>query len=224
MARPDGYPDRYAQVVRRGDRIGLYVSAVALAVAVPVTMLAVLGPGSQWRRLDLLAAALDAVALLIVLGNIMSSIDVRTVRVFPYFESEVGEIHTFLHGKALARHVKELDELAQSRGVRPLSEFGFHDDLDGEALVWHDPADGLATFDTLLDALRDGAEIDERPAVIADIEHIVHALNRALRRASASACCSGTATARPATSGRSAGGRRSERFPRDRRAFLVNFG
>ncbi len=102
------------------------------------------------------------------------------VSVLPYFRSQVGDIHTFSKGHHVARHLGELDELARSIEVAPLSTFGWNDDRRGEPLVWHDSAEGLRTVKGLMAALEkeDFARADHS-GIIEDLKRIAHALDRA---------------------------------------------
>lgn len=75
-------------------------------------------------------------------------------RIAPYFARELGPYGgptriAVRRGRALRREIAALDERARSLGVRPLSDFGFEDDLQGEAVRWHPAAEGLATVDAL---------------------------------------------------------------------------
>ncbi len=107
------------------------------------------------------------------------------VRVTPYFdskllESRIGGIDTYWSGHCLARHVLELDDLARTLGVTSLSEFGWNDDMCGEALVWHDSAAGLKTVNTLLAHLQgDEFSDSEQAGVIDDLKRIADAISRA---------------------------------------------
>jgi hypothetical protein len=106
------------------------------------------------------------------------------VRVTPYFDSKVlaskiGWIDTYCSGQHLARHVLELDELARALGVTPLSEFGWNDDMCGEALVWHDSAIGLKSVNAILAHLHGEEFLDgEQIGVIDDLKRIADALSR----------------------------------------------
>lgn len=96
------------------------------------------------------------------------------VRILPYFEREIGGIETFLTGTALARNCERLDALARELSCVPLSDFGFADDLSGEAVTWHDPAVALMT----VDALKARLSLDE-----AELARDLNTLGRALARA-----------------------------------------
>jgi hypothetical protein len=61
--------------------------------------------------------------------------------------------------------------------VRPLSDFGFEDDLCGETVRWHAAADGLAT----VEALR--ADVGERaPDLALDLDALASVLRLAAER------------------------------------------
>lgn len=174
--RNDGYPNRHQQVVRttRLRGIGCTVATFLLA--------AITGTATLYSRFPPLCTA-AAIAVFVVFGVISSlcaMVEVRTVRVLPYFQRTVGEIDTFLAGEAIARHLRHLDDLAERLGSTPLSRFGFHDDLMGEELRWYSAADGLRTVNALLDHLPAGSSsIDPVEPVLADLRKLRHALERA---------------------------------------------
>ncbi|MBX3435743.1 MAG: hypothetical protein KF847_20690 [Pirellulales bacterium] len=149
----DGYPPRYHDTVRRSWRFSLWLASLTLLVA----GLAVVATLYLNLPAVFAAAALAVCLLFGLFGNVMSLIDVRSVRLTPYFQRTVGEIETFLSGKALARNLRFLDDRAVQQGVEPLSSFGFADDLLGETPVWRQPAEGLRTCRALLEGLRQGA-------------------------------------------------------------------
>lgn len=174
--RHDGYPDRHWDVVRRATGCSLVAAAVALAIAVVSWFLAV-----EWDA-PVLPAAVAAAVFLIVAGCATATMIVvrREVAIHPYFESRVGEIDTFGQGRELARHLKDLDELARELGVVPLSAFGFADDLAGEALTWHDAATGRKTAEALLVVLSgDGLLAVGSDRLVQDPKRLAHALGRA---------------------------------------------
>jgi hypothetical protein len=77
-------------------------------------------------------------------------------RIVPYFESRIGakgECDAFWHGAALATAFLELENLAATANVVPLSSFGFNDDACGEVLNWHHPDEGLKTIESLVKRL-----------------------------------------------------------------------
>lgn len=133
------YPPRHHAAVRASRRVATVVVGVAGAVLA----------GLAWGVPHLppvFAATVAALCLLAALGSVLSWIDtVRHVAVVPYFERAVGGTATFGHGRGLARHLGRLDDAARAAGWLPLTAFGLADDLCGEDLVWHDPADLLAT-------------------------------------------------------------------------------
>ena len=100
-------------------------------------------------------------------------------RIVPYFAAELGAyggdtMVAFARGRGLYLELAALDALAQSRGVKPLSAFGFAYDHFGQQVHWHPAADGLATAEALRQA-------QNSRAVAQDIE----ALTRVLRIAAA---------------------------------------
>lgn len=130
----------------------------------------------------LLWATICGVAFLLLMGDVGGMLEtLKYVRIVPYFESSVGDIDTFCRGGSLARWMDELDALARSRGIHPLSEFGWNDDFAWERLIWHDPGKGLMTVNALLELLRAGGEIGgaDRAGVIDDLERIADALAKA---------------------------------------------
>lgn len=101
--------------------------------------------------------------------------------IVPYFQKPLGDIHTFAQGHAVARSCQALDGLAAGLGLTPLSAFGFNDDLAGETVNWHPPAQGLATISGLLAALRDHPEtIPRQDRLIKELTAIEHALQKAV--------------------------------------------
>ncbi|MFO0910949.1 MAG: hypothetical protein U0794_21845 [Isosphaeraceae bacterium] len=97
--------------------------------------------------------------------------------IVPYFPSKVGNIDTFGRGHRLARWFEPLEELAATLNVRPLSDFGFADDLAGEKVVWHDPADGLRTVEALRASVADrDTGIPHDPRLLEDLQHLSEAL------------------------------------------------
>lgn len=145
----DGYPDRHRAVIASAARASLRTIAVTGSLAALFAAAAV-----WWGGSVLIAAIAAAIFILATLGSVLGLWDcLRWVRIIPYFESTVGGIETFLAGEALARHLRQLDDVAADIGVTPLSEFGFNDDLCGETLVWHDAEDGLSALLPLLAAL-----------------------------------------------------------------------
>jgi hypothetical protein len=108
--------------------------------------------------------------------------DARMARIVPYFQHQVGDTHAFASGAALARNCRQLDELAVKLGVLPLSDFGFFDDLAGEAVVWHEAKDGLATASSLLHAIRSDPSLNDDSAVLPDLGALEAALLQAVSK------------------------------------------
>ena len=76
-------------------------------------------------------------------------------RIVPHFAAELGAyggdtMTAFVRGRGLYLEIIALDALAHSRGVKPLSTFGFAYDHFGQEVHWHPAADGLAAAEALL--------------------------------------------------------------------------
>ena len=91
-------------------------------------------------------------------------------------EGEDPGFDIFVNGRSLARHEDALERLALRLGVRPLIEFFSADENSMSLLIeegagnlellrrlpppqWYSPADGLATVQALLNALRDEPQL-----------------------------------------------------------------
>ena len=124
------------------------------------------------------------IALLIAGGCAWGSIKgFFAVRLFPYYEQPVGDVNTFLSGHALARNCLRLDRLAEARGLRTISAFGFNYALRGETIVWHEAAAGRLTITGLLAAVAATPDaVDDAVAVKAELEKVLHALEEAGRK------------------------------------------
>ena len=107
----------------------------------------------------------------------------RAVRIFPYYDQRLPGADTYLSGRFLARNCLRLDALAEARGLKSISGFGFNDALCGEPILWHDAGEGLATIAGLIEAVREtpGAT-DDDDAVLAELEKIRHAFHLAQRQ------------------------------------------
>jgi hypothetical protein len=107
----------------------------------------------------------------------------RQTSIVPYFQQEVGDIHSFAQGHAVARSCQMLDELALQLGLTPLSAFSFNDDLAGETVVWHPSGHGLATFSGLLAALHERPNfVPRQDQLFKELTNIVDALKKATNR------------------------------------------
>jgi hypothetical protein len=172
------YPRRHLEA-RAGAWRGAGVAVLVTGLPALLLGLAVF----LWSAPVLPAAIAGALFLYALLAGAASVWDSRRVAIIPYFECEVGEIDTFLAGQALARHVVPLDELAENRGLTPLSAFGYGDDLLGEPVVWHQPAEGISTVEGLLAALEtEPSPVADRENVRRDLTRMAHALRRAADR------------------------------------------
>jgi hypothetical protein len=96
-------------------------------------------------------------------------------RIVPYFAAELGVLGgdtmtAFARGRGLYLEITALDALAHSRGVKPLSTFGFAYDHFGQQVHWHPAADGLATAQAL-------RQERHSPAVAEDLEALARVLH-----------------------------------------------
>jgi hypothetical protein len=101
-------------------------------------------------------------------------------RIVPYFAAELGAyggdtMTAFARGRALYLEIAALDALAHSRGVKPLSAFGFAYDHFGQEVHWHPAADGLATTEAL-------RQERHSPALARDLEALARVLSVAARK------------------------------------------
>jgi hypothetical protein len=161
MWHEPGFPTRHHDEIRRADRYAM----VAIGGTAMLSVLLLLGT-MYWHVPPALAACAVAVFLVFgLLGGLSGVYDTRRhVRVIPYFRRSVGGIDTYTAGQSLARYLSQLDAVANANGVTPLSAFGFNDDLRGEPLTWHIPADGLQTVTTILKSLEQSTEHKTVPA------------------------------------------------------------
>jgi hypothetical protein len=79
-------------------------------------------------------------------------------RIVPCFARELGPyggetMAAFRRGRALYRESAALERLAESRGVKPLSAFGFADDYYDQEVVWYPASEGLTTIEALRQGL-----------------------------------------------------------------------
>ena len=185
MSEARGLEQRRREAVRRAVRIALIVTSLAGTPAALFTY-ASIRVGSPWWDGLRSAPAIVAIVLFAWIAFSMAAMLFATLflsTICPYFERKVGDIETFGRGRALLRQHRALDDLARRLGVAPLSDFGFADDLDGETLVWHDPADGLVTVNALLLALSEGGcDIRQKASIIADLRKVADALGKACEK------------------------------------------
>jgi hypothetical protein len=116
--------------------------------------------------------------------------DWRICTIVPYFERKRGGPDPIypkpynryrLPGSFLAINCQRLDELTVRLGVKPISYFGFNDDLRGEELHWHDANEGLATLDALLAAVSSKPlEFPEGENLLQDMEGVRFVLKDAV--------------------------------------------
>jgi len=179
--RSPGYPAQHWWVVRRAVRSILRTELALFAFGSGLTVFAVFGHGRLAERAAVAAAVVDGVFVFVSMMTLLGLNDaLRHARVVPYFPRKVGEIETYPKGESLARHVAELDEIAASLGLTPLSAFGWNDDMQHELLVWHGSSEGLKTVNALLAFL--GSEEmawDDHVETFADLKRLAHALARA---------------------------------------------
>lgn len=177
-----GYPRRFERARRSYIRW-------AVAVVGPLFLLALLGTACAAFALSELRSGIEiarlvALALLTAYFGMILWLSLHIARetsIVPYFKTELGGIHTFAQGHAVAQSCQALDAMALENGLSPLSAFGFNDDLAGEPLVWHPAANGLVTISGLLSVLRD------RPQSLKRQEQLVReltAIRDALQKAS----------------------------------------
>jgi hypothetical protein len=101
-------------------------------------------------------------------------------QILPYFEKPLGSIGTWLHGQAIARNCRALDEAAAAHGATPLSAFGYGDELNKEPFEWHEARLGLETVRRLEELLPKYPElVDDVVAVWDELQFIEEALAKA---------------------------------------------
>ncbi|XZE17450.1 hypothetical protein SH449x_002701 [Pirellulaceae bacterium SH449] len=130
----------------------------------------------------LAAAVLGAVFLFFGLFVPVASVyDTKHyVQVIPYFQRRIGGIDTFLAGHTMVRYLEQLDLIAKEQNVKPISSFGFGDDLLGDEVVWHDPTIGLKSICAIQSVLKQSSIPDaiEKP-LQSDLAKWQHALELA---------------------------------------------
>ena len=160
----DGLPPRHWAVVASAWRYAVGSIAITGTIAVVVCRWAIRDEIS----LGAAALALAPFAFAVLSGPITVWAVTRHVSLMTYYERKVGEVDTWLAGRAAVRALRPLDAMAIEAGVRPLSEFGFADDLAGESVVWHDPREGRTSVAALLKAVEIQPERVADPLAVAD--------------------------------------------------------
>ncbi len=169
------YPPRYTE--ERGSNWGctVFVGLFFALFIFGFGFVLWLGLGGLWQWVGL-AFAIFLLASFIY-GDISGR---RAVRIIPYYDKPLAGANTFLSGQAVARNCLHLDRLAEERGLKSISSFGFNDALRGETVVWHEASSGLPTITGLLEAVASCPEaIDDAVAVTGDLEKIKHAFEAA---------------------------------------------
>jgi hypothetical protein len=130
----------------------------------------------------LVTAFFGAMFILVGLIGVFASIydTTRYVQIIPYFQRRLGGIDTFLAGRTMVCFLKQLDRIAENQNAKPISSFGFADDLLGQEVLWHDPMTGLQTIDAIQSVVQQSSIPDAigRP-LLSDLAKWHHALERA---------------------------------------------
>ena len=179
----DGYPAEYE--ADTGEAWPRMVRC--LLICGGVTVFLSWGYFHEWKPALLFQAApLAALVFLLLLLCIPGTLDsANVVAILPYFPKSHPGVSggcSFLSGKALARNCTFLDTMAVQSGWKPLSYFGFADDLHNGKLVWHESGDGLQTISGLRTALcNDPSLLSEAAALVAELTLIEANLLEAVR-------------------------------------------
>jgi hypothetical protein len=179
ILRRQGYPKKYWEVT--GWSIG-HANRVMLIAATIAATFAFLS--ARWST----AAAVSTLALVFILvfqlvGPLEVYNTVHDVHMMPYFESKINGSFRCCICNQVIRHMEELDDLARSHRVTPLSDFGWNDELKGVDNVWHDPWTGLKTVNVLLSHY----ELDEftggsHAGMASELKELAQALSQAADR------------------------------------------
>jgi hypothetical protein len=133
--------------------------------------------GTSSASAGIAAAVFSVVFLFLVFATWGGIRDLFRVRVLPYFERPLGQKDTWLAGENYLRHSRELDEIATSLSIHPLSEFASGDDMiRGEKLQWFPPEEALKTVECLLQS---NGQTSLAPAVVSDLTRFRDALRSA---------------------------------------------
>jgi hypothetical protein len=180
--RTDGYPAEYTP--DSGEAWPRMVRI--LLISGGVTLFLSWGYFHEWKPALLFQAApLSALLFVLLLLCIPGTFGTNFVAILPYFPKSHPGVSggcSFLSGEALARNCVYLDSLAIQSGWKPLSFFGFADDLYSKRLVWHDPEEGFQTVSGLRAALcSDPSLLSESDVLIAELTLIEANLTEAVR-------------------------------------------
>ena len=176
-----GYPKQVLWELVSGWLVGIGLLALGMFLAA----LPVLNFIEIWQRQEdypelgawigaILGVALCALFTYITVTSVLELITGNSVMIVPYFEQAVGA-STFACGGEVARSCRYLDDLAINAREKPISAFGFHDDLSGDTLVWHLPQEGLRTFATLIAEI-ESADLAGDRRLLFELRLIKHAL------------------------------------------------
>lgn len=171
-----GYPVQYYEVLRRSRTFARNAALITVPLFISLLAGTVFGPMPAG-----VTAVVGAITFFVLSGSFASLYDAyNSAQIHPYFQKPIGNIDTFSEGRALARYLKQLDSIAMEAGVKPLSVFGFNDDLRGETLEWHAPSEGVMTCHALLSNVEAGdAPSAVKAALKSDLMKWSHALERA---------------------------------------------
>jgi hypothetical protein len=103
-------------------------------------------------------------------------------RIVPYFVRELGPyggqtMTAFRRGRGLYREIVALERLAETLGVKPLSDFGFAYDHYDQKVRWHSAGEGLRTVEAL------GKGLGAYRAIESDVAEDLEALAVVIRAA-----------------------------------------
>jgi hypothetical protein len=175
---------RHQSRTMRARRIVVLVVALmgaGLAGLGVYAAVALWGEGLRPSTLTLIVLAYG----LLIFGGALVALLVWSVaarcRIVPYFAREMGSYPgetsvAFGRGHDLYRESAALERLAVTLGVRPLSAFGFGDDLYAQPVRWSPASDGLRT----VGALRGHPSVS--PGVAGDLDALAATLRIAADR------------------------------------------
>ena len=135
------YPVKYLETRRRDIIRSLSVVSVVGCGAGALSWVSVVG-----NVTPTVAAFATAFALVVALINVLGLRDYRQSSIYPYFTARISGRSDWPGHRALLRNGRAIDDAISAHGAKPLSFFGFADDLYGGTVVWHDPAEGIASI------------------------------------------------------------------------------